>query len=59
MSQSWKKYDTRDPVYQRKVTFYIVLCLVLGLIGGIALAYKIDGAEKHAAAVRAEAAATE
>lgn len=58
MSKSWKKNDTRSPEYQKKVTFYIVLCLVLGLLGGAALAYKISLAEADASA-RADKAAVE
>lgn len=59
MSASWKKNDTQTPEYQRKFTFYILLCLVLGLIGGMTLAYKIDGAETAAQSMKTSPVQTE
>ena len=42
----WKKHDTDAPEYKSKLRFWLGLMLMLGLVGGLALAYKIDSAER-------------
>ena len=53
-AQDWKKFDTTTSQYKRHAVVAILVCTILGAMGGLLLGYKISAAEQAHADVTPE-----